>query len=66
MRAVDALPEDLRSVLLLIAVEDLSYAETVRVLGVQVDAVMSRLSLARETLRKSSSDVAAPALWRVK
>jgi RNA polymerase sigma-70 factor, ECF subfamily len=66
MRAVDALPEDQRSVLLLIAVEDLSYAETARVLGVQVDAVMSRLSLARETLRKSSSDAAAPALWRVK
>jgi RNA polymerase sigma factor (sigma-70 family) len=66
MRAVDALPEDQRGVLLLVAVEDLSYAETARVLGVPVDTVMLQLSRARETLRGSLSDVAAPALWRVK
>ena len=66
MRAMDALPEDQRSVLLLVAVEDLTYAETARVLGVPVDTVMLQLSLARETLRESVNDVAPPALWRVK
>ena len=66
MRAADALPEDQRSVLLLVAVEDVSYAEIARVLGVPTDTVPLQLSLARETLRESLSDVAATAQWRVK
>jgi RNA polymerase sigma-70 factor (ECF subfamily) len=52
LRAVSALPEEQRSVLLLIAVEDLSYEEAARVLGVPIGTVMSRLSRGRERLRQ--------------
>ena len=41
------LPEDQRAVLLLIAVEDLTYAEASKVLDVPIGTVMSRLSRAR-------------------
>jgi RNA polymerase sigma-70 factor (ECF subfamily) len=51
LRGVAALPEEQRLVLVLIAVEDLSYEETAGVLGVPVGTVMSRLSLGRERLR---------------
>jgi RNA polymerase sigma factor (sigma-70 family) len=66
MRALDELPEDQRSVLLLVAVEDLSYAAAARVLGVPIGTVMSRLSRAREKLRRSMGEEAPPALRRVK
>lgn len=46
------LPEDQRSVLLLVAVEDLSYAEAAKVLNVPIGTVMSRLSRARERLQQ--------------
>jgi RNA polymerase sigma-70 factor, ECF subfamily len=65
-RVVEDLSEDQRRVLLLVAVEDLSYADTARVLRVPVETVMSQLFLAREKLRQSVSDVATPAFWRVK
>ena len=45
------LPEDQRAVLLLVAVEDLSYAEAANVLGIPTGTVMSRLSRARAALR---------------
>ena len=51
LRAFSALPEEQRSVLLLIGVEDLSYDEAARVLGVPIGTVMSRLSRGRERLR---------------
>jgi RNA polymerase sigma-70 factor (ECF subfamily) len=44
------LPEDQRAVLLLVAVEDLSYADAARVLDIPIGTVMSRLSRAREKL----------------
>jgi RNA polymerase sigma factor (sigma-70 family) len=50
LQALDTLPEDQRSVLLLVSVEDLSYAEAARVLGIPIGTVMSRLSRAREKL----------------
>ena len=50
LKALDSLPEDQRSVLLLVSVEDLSYADAASVLGVPVGTVMSRLSRAREKL----------------
>lgn len=49
--ALDELPEEQKSILLLVGVEDLSYAETARVLDVPVGTVMSRLSRARQRLR---------------
>jgi RNA polymerase sigma factor (sigma-70 family) len=46
------LPEEQRSVLLLVAVEDLSYADAAKVLNIPVGTVMSRLSRARERLQQ--------------
>ena len=46
------LPEDQRAVLLLVAVEDLSYADAAKVLDIPVGTVMSRLSRARERLQQ--------------
>jgi RNA polymerase sigma factor (sigma-70 family) len=46
------LPEEQRAVLLLVAVEDLSYAEAAKALNVPVGTVMSRLSRARERLQQ--------------
>jgi RNA polymerase sigma-70 factor (ECF subfamily) len=52
LAGLDLLPEEQRSVLLLIAVEDLSYEETAQVLRVPIGTVMSRLSRAREKMRR--------------
>jgi RNA polymerase sigma-70 factor (ECF subfamily) len=62
MRALARLSEDQRSVLLLVSVEDLPYAEAAKVLGLPIGTVMSRLSRARETLRKlmDGQDVETP------
>jgi RNA polymerase sigma-70 factor (ECF subfamily) len=46
------LPEDQRAVLLLVAVEDLSYAQAAKVLDIPVGTVMSRLARARERLQR--------------
>ena len=48
--AVDALPDAQRVVMLLVAVEGLSYREASDVIGVPVGTVMSRLSRARSTI----------------
>jgi RNA polymerase sigma-70 factor (ECF subfamily) len=53
LRALAALPGEQRAVLLLVGVEDLSYQEAARVLGVPIGTVMSRLSRGRERLRRS-------------
>jgi RNA polymerase sigma-70 factor (ECF subfamily) len=73
LRAFSALPEEQRSVLLLIGIEDLSYSEAARALGVPIGTVMSRLSRARERLRghmygevAESSSRHSGALWTVK
>lgn len=50
-RLVDRLPDGQRAVLLLVAVEELSYAEAARALGVPIGTIMSRLGRAREKLR---------------
>jgi RNA polymerase sigma factor (sigma-70 family) len=46
------LPDDQRAVLLLVAVEDLSYADAARVLNIPIGTVMSRLSRARDRLQQ--------------
>ena len=51
-RCLLRLPEEQRSVLLLVTLEDLSYADAARVLGVPMGTVMSRLSRARGRLRE--------------
>ena len=52
LRAFARLPEEQRSVLVLVGVEDLSYDEAARVLAVPIGTVMSRLSRGRERLRQ--------------
>jgi RNA polymerase sigma-70 factor, ECF subfamily len=59
MRAFARLPNEQRSVLLLIAVEDFSYEEAARALGVPIGTVMSRLSRGRERLRRLMSGESA-------
>ncbi|MQX41812.1 sigma-70 family RNA polymerase sigma factor [Sinorhizobium meliloti] len=51
LAAMEGLPEDQRSILLLVSVEGLTYSETAEVLSVPIGTVMSRLSRARERLR---------------
>ena len=53
VHAMQGLPDDQRSVLLLVSVEDMSYAEAAKVLDVPIGTVMSRLARARERLRRS-------------
>lgn len=71
LRCVDQLPDEQRSVLLLIAVEDLSYAQAAGVLGIPLGTVMSRLSRARNRLIElmdgaGTEQLSKPFLRRVK
>ena len=50
-RSISRLPPEQRSVLLLVTLEDMSYDEVARTLGIPIGTVMSRLSRAREKLR---------------
>jgi len=50
--ALDTLPDDQRAVLLLVGVEEMSYQDAARSLGVPIGTVMSRLSRGRERLRR--------------
>ncbi len=52
-RALRALPERARSVVLLVAVGDLGYAEVAMALGMEVGTVKSTYSRARATLREA-------------
>lgn len=49
--ALAHLPEEQRAVLLLVALEDQSYAEVAQTLGIPIGTVMSRLARGRERLR---------------
>ncbi|HUR88240.1 MAG TPA: sigma-70 family RNA polymerase sigma factor [Ramlibacter sp.] len=51
-RCLQRLPDDQRAVLLLVALEDMSYGEAAKVLGIPIGTVMSRLSRARSRLRE--------------
>jgi len=65
-RGLALLPEEQRSVILLVSVEELSYAQTAEVLGVPVGTVMSRLARGRERLRQHTGQEARAPLRRVK
>ena len=51
-RCLLRLPADQRAVLLLVTLEDLSYAEVAKLTGVPIGTVMSRLSRARDRMRE--------------
>jgi len=51
LRGLKRLPAEQRSIVLLVSIEDLSYAEVASVLGVPIGTVMSRLSRGRARLR---------------
>ncbi len=65
MQQVGRLPSEQREVLLLAAVEEMKYEEIAATLSVPVGTVMSRLSRAREKLRRMADERPA-ALKRVK
>lgn len=65
LKKLARLPEDLRGVLLLVAVEDLSYADAAKVLGIPIGTVMSRLSRARENLQREIEGTADDGLRKV-
>ena len=58
-RALARLPEEQREVLLLVALEDMSYEKAARALGIPIGTVMSRLSRARERLRTTMLEIPA-------
>jgi RNA polymerase sigma-70 factor (ECF subfamily) len=64
-RALMALSPDQREVVLLVALEDMTYAEVSRALGIPIGTVMSRLSRAREKLRRLMEGEAARGTLRV-
>jgi RNA polymerase sigma-70 factor, ECF subfamily len=67
LRGLNQLPVEQRTVILLVSVEDLSYAEAASVLDIPVGTVMSRLARGRERLRQITEDgEVRPALRRVK
>lgn len=66
MAAMARLPEEQRSVLMLVGVEGLSYDEAAVILAVPVGTVMSRLSRGRERLRRHIEGESDSPLRRVK
>lgn len=59
-QALAELPGPMREVLLLVTVEEYTYAEVAQLLAVPIGTVMSRLHRARERLRELMVDPAAP------
>ena len=65
-RALAQLTADQREILLLVAVEEMRYADVAAILNLPIGTVMSRLSRAREHLRTLMNGEAAPPLRRIK
>ena len=66
LAAMDQLPEDQKSLLLLVGVEDFSYDQAAHILDLPMGTVMSRLSRARKKLRSIVEGSRVPLLRRVK
>jgi RNA polymerase sigma-70 factor (ECF subfamily) len=64
-RAIARLPADQRAVLLLVTLEEMSYEEVARTLGIPIGTVMSRLSRARDKLRLLMLGQTPPAKLKV-
>lgn len=62
LAALSRLPEAQRTALVLIALEDFSYAEAARVLDIPIGTLMSRLARGREALRRATSVDQTPRL----
>ena len=60
LAAVGQLPDDQRGVLLLVSIEDVSYAEAARILDIPIGTVMSRLARARARLLKLVEEQGLP------
>lgn len=58
LQAMDQIPADFRSVLLLVDVEEFSYKEAAGILSVPLGTVMSRLSRGRKALRELLNNAA--------
>jgi len=55
-RAIEMLPEDMRSVIVLRDIDELSYEDIADILGIELGTVKSRLNRAREKLKKILTD----------
>jgi RNA polymerase sigma-70 factor (ECF subfamily) len=64
--ALEQLPDQQRQVLLLVGLEQLSYAQVADILDVPIGTVMSRLSRGRERMRSLLRDDERPRLRKVK
>jgi RNA polymerase sigma-70 factor (ECF subfamily) len=64
LTAVGQLPDEQRSVLLLVSIEDVSYAEAGHILDIPIGTVMSRLARARARLLKLLDEQGKPASAR--
>lgn len=65
-RALGQLHDDQRAAILLVGVEELSYEQAARVLGIPIGTLMSRLSRGREQLRRLLDGEGRPRIRRVK
>jgi RNA polymerase sigma-70 factor (ECF subfamily) len=59
LRALDDIPSEFRSVVLLVDVEEFAYKEVAEILAIPIGTVMSRLSRGRALLRKRLAAVAS-------
>ena len=66
LAALDQLPEEQKSLLLLVGVEEFSYDDAAKIMGVPAGTVMSRLSRGRQRLRALLETGRATLLRRVK
>src|SRR6476469_539032 len=66
LRELGRLPPEQREVLVLAAIEEMRYEEIATVLSIPVGTVMSRLSRAREKLRRAVNEVPGDALAPLK
>jgi RNA polymerase sigma-70 factor (ECF subfamily) len=66
VQALGRLPAVHREVLLLVALEDMTYREVAEITGVPVGTVMSRLSRARDSLRTMLDETDVTNLRRIK